>query len=348
MRLRLFILAALTAGAMGLAGVFAQEDEGPEVQARGPVHEAFGESSDPIAGAQPVVAKAPPDPVEEVPPEEKPEGDHVVWIPGYWAWDEVDEDFLWVSGFWRAVPPGRAWVPGHWQEVKGGYQWVSGYWSEEGESEKDVEYLPEPPESLERGPSARAPSEEYIYVPGVWLYQVTKYAWRPGFWFKFRPGWVWVPDCYKWTPAGYLFVPGYWDAPLCERGLLFAPVRFTGRAHLRRDYVYRPSYVVQPDFLVGSLFVRNATRTYYFGDYFDPKLRKRYVPWVEHHIARDSNDVNFAYYHRAFAKHAAWERASRRCTRGATAATCRARRGRSPSRRRRSPGSSPTAPRIGS
>src|SRR5437764_1416829 len=77
------------------------QPEGVEVLARGPVHEAYAEpvNRDPKPG--PVIAKQPPEPIEEVPPEEKPEGDSVQWIPGYWAWDDDQNDFLWVSGFWR-------------------------------------------------------------------------------------------------------------------------------------------------------------------------------------------------------------------------------------------------------
>src|SRR5436305_945434 len=88
--------------------------EGVEVQARGPVHEAFGEPTNARGTPGPVVSKAPPAPVEEAPPQEKPEGDNVSWIPGYWSWDDEAADFLWVSGFWREEPPGRDWVPGEW------------------------------------------------------------------------------------------------------------------------------------------------------------------------------------------------------------------------------------------
>jgi len=269
MKYRLLTAALLVAACCLVAGVFAEEGNDQDVRARGPVHEAFAEAGEAVVAAPVVVPKAPPDPIEEQPPEERPEGDNVVWIPGYWAWDEQEEDFLWVSGFWRAVPPGRAWVPGNWQKAGRGYRWASGYWASE--KEEESEYLPEPPESLERGPSTEAPGEDYSYVPGVWVYQRTKYVWRPGFWVRFRQGWVWVPDCYKWTPAGYVFVPGYWDVPLAERGLLFAPVRFASRVYEKRGFVYRPAYVVQPDFLMGSLFVRTGTRHYYFGDYFEAK-----------------------------------------------------------------------------
>jgi len=93
--------------------------EGTEVLAKGPVHEAFATTAEAPAPG-PVVAKQPPDPVEELPPDQKPEGDNVQWIPGYWAWDEDGSQYIWVSGFWRQIPPGRAWVPGSWREAAAG------------------------------------------------------------------------------------------------------------------------------------------------------------------------------------------------------------------------------------
>src|SRR5262245_28199204 len=66
--------------------------QGVEVLARGPVHEAFATpTSEPVATKP--VPKKPPQPLEEMPPEEKPEGD-VVWVSGYWAWDDDRNDFL--------------------------------------------------------------------------------------------------------------------------------------------------------------------------------------------------------------------------------------------------------------
>src|SRR5262249_14545303 len=62
--------------------------DGMEVEARGPVHEAYGEPAGAAPDASPVVEKEPPAAIEETPPDEKPEGDNVVWVPGYWSWDE--------------------------------------------------------------------------------------------------------------------------------------------------------------------------------------------------------------------------------------------------------------------
>src|SRR4029077_8297925 len=74
--------------------------EGVEVLARGPVHEAFAAPSQARPLPSHVVPNKPPDAIEELPPVEKPAGDHVIWIPGYWAWDDEQKDNLWVSGFW--------------------------------------------------------------------------------------------------------------------------------------------------------------------------------------------------------------------------------------------------------
>jgi hypothetical protein len=284
--------------------------DGLEVQARGPVHEAYAEATAPRGAPGIIVASPPPAAVEEMPPEQKPEGEHVVWIPGYWSYDEEARDFLWVSGFWRATPPGRSWVPGSWQKVANGYQWVAGYWGVEGRTE-ETEYLPPPPNTLDRGPSVPAPAANCTYVPGIWVHQVNRFLWRPGYWVPFRAGWVWTPACYSWTPAGYVYVPGYWDVPLCDRGLLFAPVRFTRPLYRRRGFVYRPTYVVGPDFLLGSLFVRANTPCYYFGNYFEPRYRRLYVPWVDYRINRVVYDVNYSYYRAAYVRYPAWERGLR-------------------------------------
>src|SRR5437868_9836534 len=83
---------------------------GLEVQARGPVHEAFAEPGTPPT-ATPVVPKPPPAPLEELPPGERPADEGVQWIPGYWQWDEERNDYIWVSGCWRVPPPGKAWLP---------------------------------------------------------------------------------------------------------------------------------------------------------------------------------------------------------------------------------------------
>jgi hypothetical protein len=283
---------------------------GMDVQARGPVHEAFAEpiSDQPAQGA--VVAKEPPAPIDELPPEEKPAGDNVQWIPGYWAFDEEAKDFLWVSGFWRDVPPGRRWVPGHWQEADQGWVWTSGFWGPD--NLQQVQYLPPPPPTVENGPSVAAPDPTNFYVGGCWVYQGANYRWRPGHWVSYRPGWVWIPAHFVWTPVGCIFIDGYWDHPLELRGLLFAPVRFdlaVWRA-ARRPFI--PAFVIHTDFLIGALFVGPHTRHYFFGDYFEDRYVKRgFVAWTDYRPRKGMFDPNFVYYRHLHAAEPGWENSLR-------------------------------------
>lgn len=284
-----------------------EQPQGVEVLAHGPVHEAYAQpvTAQPVPSA--VVKKQPPEPINELPPDQKPEGDNVQWIPGYWAFDEEQSDYLWVSGSWRAPPPGRHWLPGHWQQIDTGWQWVAGYWIPGNVHE--VHYLPAPPPSLDRGPAMSAPDTNSSYIAGSWIYNVDRFYWRPGYWIDHQPDWVWNPAYYIWTPSGYIFNDGYWDYPLGQRGLLFAPVRF-GRAYLAGGYgSYVPVYVVKFDFLMGALFIGPTCQHYYFGDYFDNRyLQRGYLGWNDYRLGRGAYDPNYGYYRQRFAGDGRWER----------------------------------------
>jgi len=193
-------------------------DDGVEPLTRGPLHEAFAEPTVATSHPGPIVPRQPPEPIQEMPPDQKPEGNNVQWLPGYWMFDDERADFLWVSGFWRDMPPDRTWVPGYWVQADDqGWQRVVGYWQTVQQTE--VEYLPQPPQNIDAGPSTPAPSVDAVYAPGCWVYHETRYLWRPGFWITVQPGWVYTPAAYNWTPAGYIFSEGYWDYPLEQRGV---------------------------------------------------------------------------------------------------------------------------------
>jgi hypothetical protein len=238
------------------------------IQTRGPVHEAFAEPIlyDPEPGF--LIGYRPPEPLDEVPPPIYPvSSGQVTWIPGYWAWDDDRDNFLWVSGIWRNIPPGRQFVPGYWLELTTGFQWVSGFWISD--AAEFVQYLPQPPESLERGPTSDPPEPGAVWVPGTWLWHDVGYLWRPGYWTRYQEGWVWTPDHYVWAPSGYIFVNGYWDYSLTRRGLLFAPIYVTTAAVEAPRFVYRPSVVVNIGVLISDLFARPRYTHYYFGDYYE-------------------------------------------------------------------------------
>lgn len=244
----------------------AEDEQGTEVLTRGPVHEAFAGvvAYNPEPGV--IIPKAPPVAIEEIPPDQKPEGDNITWIPGYWAWDDERNDFLWISGVWRALPPGRQWIPGYWANAGHGYQWTSGYWADA--RVKETTYLPPPPPTLERGPNIDAPSPDYYWVPGCWIWYGGRYAWQPGYWVVGQQDWVWSPSYYSWTPRGYVFVDGYWDYSVGYRGCLFAPVYFRSGFYTRRDYYYSPRVVIDLDVFPDHLFFRPSYHHCYFGDYY--------------------------------------------------------------------------------
>ena len=271
-----------------------------QILTQGPVHEAFAEPVvyDPQPG--PVIPKQPPAPIEELPPEEKPEGDDVQWVPGYWAWDDNRNDFLWISGIWRAVPPERQWVPGYWNQADQGFQWVPGVWApldQPGQPQAGtLQYLPTPPASIEAGPNVPAPSDNVTWASGCWYWDENRYVWRPGYWVPVQPNWLWVPAHYGWTPGGSLFIDGYWDRPLASRGQMFAPIYFQRPVYARSNFVYSPSVGIVANALLSSLFVRPSYHSYYFGDYYAPnQFQSGIYPWYSYHQSRYGYDPIYAH-----------------------------------------------------
>lgn len=280
--------------------------DGIEVQTRGPIHEAFANPVSHKPEASPVIPKKPPEPVNELPPDQKPEGIQVLWIPGYWAFDDERGDYLWVSGIWRAPPPDRHWIPGYWEDVEGGHRWIAGYWGLR--TETSIELLPAPPEPVEEAIPPQ-PSADTIYTPGIWVHRDDRYWWRPGHWITARAGWIWTPAHYCWTPGGYVFVNDYWDYDLDQRGLCFAPAYFDSRILARPGWYYRPNYVVAANFLLSALFVRTGYHHYYFGDYYDATYVKRgYSPWVDYRVHGAVVDPLYGYYRWNYRKDVRWEK----------------------------------------
>jgi hypothetical protein len=258
---------------------------GVEVMARGPVHEAFAAPAAEPAES-PVHAKKPPAPIDEMPPEEKPEGD-AVWIGGYWAWDDDRGDYLWVSGCWRVKPPGKEWVPGYWREKGTDWQWVAGFWAnaqpqgnqagtqvpagaQPAQSAGAVTYYPQPPAAPAVAPPPPSLAPDQFYVPGGWVWIDGRYIWRAGYYMTGRPGYVWVPASYRWTPYGYVFVPGYWDMAIPNRGVLYAPV-VINFGLVGPSFVYAPCYAIRDTIVLDALFIRPAYCHYYFGNYYGPR-----------------------------------------------------------------------------
>ena len=271
-----------------------EDASGGEVLTQGPIHEAFAQPVLYDPKASPVVPKSVPAPIKELAPDQKPEGANVQWIPGYWSWDDSRNDFLWVSGVWRAIPQGRQWVPGYWNPVDGGSQWVPGYWGTTDTTQ--VQYLPAPPASLEQGPTSPAPAANAIWAPGLWTWQDSQYQWRPGFWVNNQPNWMWSPASTSWTPNGYVSNSGYWDYPLATRGQLFAPVYFGQGVYNRPNFAYTPGVGLLTSALAYSLFARPTSHSYLFGDYYGANnYQSGIYPSYAFHNSRYGYDPIYAY-----------------------------------------------------
>ena len=233
---------------------------GPEVLTRGPIHEAFAEviSYNPQPGQ--IVAKEPPKAIEEVPPAEKPEGDYA-WIPGYWAWDQDRDNFIWVTGAWRIPPPGddlgaRLLEPSR-QRISMGWRLLgTGGQHGDGQRVDRRDRLPSPTAAKHRsGRQHRLlPRPTISGSPATGIGSDGRYVWRAGYWGRCQPDWVWIPARYVWTPGGYVFVAGHWDYALAKRGVVFCPVYYANPYYIGPSYYYTPERL-HPNPGVDRLFV---------------------------------------------------------------------------------------------
>lgn len=280
------LLCCQFAGPMRMSATYAVEnpppipaEEQPEALTQGPVHESFAEPVDTNPEEQGLVTPtAPPANIQETPPGERPEGDHVLWVPGYWAWESERKTHIWVSGCWRVAPPQTSWVPGYWVRIDGGWEWVSGFWARSGAQE--IEYVSAPPTIDIVAPAP--PSADVVWVPPCWYWHEGRFILRSGYWLRPQAGWVWVPSHYVRTPRGYVFVNGYWDFVLTRRGVLFAPVAISPAVVVRVGFVYRPSVVIDLDILTVHLFAYPRYRHYCFGNYYDAVyVNVGIYPWFE-------------------------------------------------------------------
>ncbi|HEX5445322.1 MAG TPA: hypothetical protein VFW87_15970 [Pirellulales bacterium] len=250
-----------------------------DVERRGPMHEGFAQPA--VTGTNDafVVSKRPPTPLREYPPVLRPAASQAAWLPGYWGWDGAKEDFLWITGVWRLPPPGMRWIPGYWSAHDQQLVWTSGFWFPI--ERRHVHYEAAAPARQPHQPDLPKPADdarEQFYVPGYWMTTSDGPAWRRGHWSPFHEGWVWIPTRRVATPAGSVLLRGYWDYPLSQRGLLFAPLSAPNARESAA--VFTPQAVVNAGQLSGWLFTWAAYGHYCFGDYFGEAERRRgIVPW---------------------------------------------------------------------
>ena len=251
-----------------------EPEPGVKVLDKGPIHEAFAQPGADVRGNGMTAPKAPPAPIPELPPEAKPDGDRVQWVPGYWQWDADRNDFIWVSGLWRNAPPGRSWSAGQWKEVGGQWTYLPGSWRPVDVNSWRID-LPKPPASVENGPNGPSPEPDGLWIPGAWVFRDEKYVWRPGYWAAPNGDRMWVPGQYLATPHGYQYIPGYWDYPFEDRGILNPSVTFTEPLWQTPGWAYRPRYAIGLGYndgpgcgaLFSSLYIGPGYNSFYYGNY---------------------------------------------------------------------------------
>ena len=252
---------------------------GIETITRGPMHEGFAEPLSDALTISPVrVAVAPPRPINEQPPARQQLADSpaVSWLPGYWGIETIDQSgpqWCWVSGTHRRSPPGRRWDPGRWELTGGEHQWSPGVWMA---TDAAVQYLPPPP-TMPRETIPPAPSPNHFWVPGQAIWKDGQYRWRPGYHARAQQDWVWVPAHYVPRPRGYVYVSGYWDYRLEDRGVLYAPVRVDPTYQITEIYI--PMLPVNPQAALVNLFVQPGYCHYYYGDYYQTSPAWSPQPW---------------------------------------------------------------------
>lgn len=185
-----------------------------------PIHEAFvPKFNDPLPLM--IIAKDPPPPIiETIPPHILNE--EGIWIPGYWAYLESANDFVWICGVWRRPPIDQYWIPGSWVQNDQGWIWARGFWSPV--PAEELQYIQKAPPASISDNIPPSPGSAYFWAPGYWNYSTgtQNYSWLSGKWELSNPDWVLAPACYIWRPSGFVFVPAYWDWPLEQRGSAYS------------------------------------------------------------------------------------------------------------------------------
>ena len=69
-------------------------------------------------------------------------------------------------------------------------------------------------------------------------------------------------------PAGISSYAGYWDMPVANRGLMFAPVYYPQPVYAQPGFVFTPSISIAGPAVTANLFVSAGTNQYLFGDYY--------------------------------------------------------------------------------
>lgn len=252
-----------------------------ETLLHGPIHEAFLHPFTANIAVGDMVATMPPAPLVEKVPQLVQHGDGLQFIKGYWSVDPETHQFVWVTGTLRNAPPGHTWMASVWEKVDGGFRRTPGTWVPNG-FDLQKATVPVPPAAKQLGPIGNAPSPNHVWFPGQWNHSNGQFNWKPGFWGQGNNNWVWTAPHYVQTADGAVFISGFWDRPITQRGVLFAPLQVQNIDRLHSATEITPNVIVNTSRMMLHLFVAPDRQHYLFGDFHAADFASAGIrPWFE-------------------------------------------------------------------
>ncbi len=252
-----------------------------ETLLHGPVHEAFMHpfSANMLVGE--LVTTTPPAALVERIPQLAQHGDGLQFIKGYWSLNPETHQFVWVTGTLRNGPPGHTWMASVWEKVDGGFRRTPGAWVPNG-FDIHKATVPVPPLAKQVGPIGNAPSANHVWLPGHWSYSNGQFVWKNGFWGQGNNNWVWTAPHYIQTVNGAVLINGFWDRPITQRGVLFAPLQVRNIDRLHSATEITPNVIVNTSRMMLHLFVASDRQHYLFGDFHAAEFASAGIrPWFE-------------------------------------------------------------------
>ena len=250
------------------------------VETRGPVHEAFVQRNEGKPEIGVAIGKQPPPPLPERPPEQHPTTRTWSGFPAIGHGTPTATILCGSAARFAIRLRDAAGCPAIGQILpRAG---IGRRGSGPRKINAHLRYTPEPPAPLEDGPTTPPPDDNSTYIPGYWFYNEADQALRLAARFlgAMRAGQIWTNPQYSWAPGGYAFCDGYWDYPLDNRGLLYAPAYFPTPLWNNPGWFYRPSYIVALGAFFNSGFYRPGYNNFFFGNYYGNNYASLgYRPW---------------------------------------------------------------------
>jgi hypothetical protein len=228
------------------------------------IHEAFITKISSMIALEAIEQTPPQEIQERIPRQIDPRS---MWVPGYWAWSQNINDFIWISGVWRVPPPAMGWIPGEWKLMDEGWVWLEGFWSPSPLKKLTFNDSP-PPEPLDDQNVPPPPNDNFFWRSGYWKFypEQHQYLWSFGNWEPLDPNWILVPAQYIWRPEGYALIPAFWDWVLMARGRVYPPKQIP--AYQRGGAEYLPQNPILPEYIMMQMFTDYPDYAYLYEYYY--------------------------------------------------------------------------------